>query len=162
MSAKSEKQPKRLRELSTDEQKAAILWLWKKMRHIFGQTWVEQYGDFGGEASETWREGLSELTGERLKNGVDQARKWENPWPPNLGQFTKLCLTTVKPSYTERRIAAEKAGLIEKKKHLGIPPEVLEVWRAIQKTSTERDASFEADYNKLCRARWGALPKRYS
>lgn len=85
-----------------------MIWLWNELHGHFGQQWIRDFGDVDGDQIRVWQNALSGLTGAQLKNGIDQAQKWEGDFPPNVGQFMKLCLTKIKPSFTDKRIAAER------------------------------------------------------
>ena len=67
--------------------------LWQRMREMFGNVWVLNYGDVGSGSMQTWTAGLAEYSENQIRMGVEQCRNWANPFPPNLGQFAKLCLT---------------------------------------------------------------------
>ena len=67
--------------------------LWERMADIFGNTWPLNFGAPGGRSMQTWAAGLSEYSENQIRTGVELCRNWANPFPPNLGQFAKLCLT---------------------------------------------------------------------
>ena len=65
--------------------------LWEVMAQMFGHSWVSQYGDIDGGAYQTWGRGLQRLTVDQIAKGVNATQQWEGSFPPNLGQFIKLC-----------------------------------------------------------------------
>jgi hypothetical protein len=147
--------PLLLCDLTPDHQKATMVWLWRKMKSVFGQSWVRQYGEVDGDGIDDWHQALLAFNSEQIKRGVIAAAEWDRDFPPTFGQFRKLCLTVVRDGpKPENRKYLEPP---EKK----INPEGLErVQREqakVKGSSTQRDAQWVADYDKLCRARWGDL-----
>lgn len=88
--------------------KAVMTRLWQRMAAIFGNLWESNYGPVGGQTFATWMDGLGCYTEDQLGNGIAQCRNWNSAFPPNMGQFSKLCLDTLKPTYTDRRIEQER------------------------------------------------------
>lgn len=157
-SESSESKPMRLRELSRAEQRGAMLWLWKHMLAIFGTAWTREYGEADGATSEIWADSLGGLTGEQLKRGVDASKEWGEKFPPNMAQFTRLCLTT------NENTAEVKAYLEapEKKHNPEGLRQLLEVWEAVKKQPNEWDTfeNKQAAYNFLgLQTRWGPLKR---
>lgn len=135
-------------------------WLWRQMLARVGSVWTREYGEAGGATSEIWRDALGGLTSEQLKRGVDACAKWENDFPPNLGQFTKLCLTTNENSpEVQKYLNAPEATPITAKGMEVIEGEMTKIRRTM---STERDADFvRAYYACGLQSRWGSLdPKK--
>lgn len=104
--------------------------LWNRMTGFFGAAWVSSYGEVGGEGFNTWMDALGILTEDKIARGVKSCMEWSGDYPPNVAQFTKLCMTSrpeEKPNYTERRIEQEKQtgkkiSLIEHLKRKAITP----------------------------------------
>ena len=67
--------------------------LWQRMREIFGNVWTLNYGDANQGSIETWTAGLAKYSENQIRMGVELCRNWDGSFPPNLGQFAKLCLT---------------------------------------------------------------------
>ena len=154
----SKSKPMRLRELSTAEQRGAMLWLWKQMLAIFGTAWTREYGEAGGNTSEIWADSLGGLTGEQIKRGVESCKEWADKFPPNLAQFSKLCLTT---NENTPEVKAYLEAPAKERNPEGLK-QLMEVWQAVKKQSTNW-ATFgdkQAAYNFLeLGKRWGPLRK---
>jgi len=69
--------------------------LWERMAEMFGNTWALNYGAVGSKSMQTWTAGLAGYSEDQIRKGVEQCCNWDNSFPPNLGQFAKLCLTKV-------------------------------------------------------------------
>lgn len=147
----------RLRNLSNPEQQGAMLWLWKHMLARFGSTWTREYGEADGEAAEIWCEALGGLTGEQLKHGVDACKEWTERFPPNLAQFSKLCLTTTEnPPEVQKYLNPPPVTKPNAEGFARIQREQGEVGRM----DTERGPEFVSAYYACgLRARWGGLDK---
>ena len=87
--------------------------LWERMSDIFGNTWGLNYGTPGGRSMQTWMAGLSEYSETQIKTGVEQCRNWPGSFPPNLGQFAKLCLTkTPGPKPDHKQLEAPRTDAV--------------------------------------------------
>jgi hypothetical protein len=126
--------------LTQPEQSAVMVRLWGRMRGMFGQQWVRDFGEVKGEQIKIWQTALSGLSLEQIKRGINACASWSEKFPPNVGQFAKLCLTTNENSPEfQAQLGAPR------RKCRGIPPEVAEVWKEITTNmSTERDEAFYA------------------
>lgn len=103
-----EKLSPRLNTLTEKQQGKVIVRLWEQMRGIFGQSWVREHGELNGNQVTVWGDALGRLTLDQIKNGIEQSAQWQERFPPNLAQFSRMCLTTIKPTYTDRRIEGAK------------------------------------------------------
>lgn len=90
----------------TDRRKLVMVTLWQRMREIFGNVWELNYGTADQGSIETWAAGLSRYSENQIKMGVEQCRLWDNSFPPNLGQFARLCLTKTYAPKTEQPVKA--------------------------------------------------------
>lgn len=66
---------------------------WLKMAHMFGNTWVRQYGvDPAGGAADTWSSALAGLTPEQIAIGLQGLLALGLEWPPAAPRFRAMCL----------------------------------------------------------------------
>lgn len=135
-----------------------MLWLWKRMLANFGSQWTREYGEADGDTAEIWCEALGGLTGEQLARGVKSCRDWGEKFPPNLAQFSKLCLTT-----NENTKEVQKY-LEAPSKRSKMPPEVAEVWALLMEQPQTRDEAFLYAWDHLAaeaslNQRFGPLSK---
>ncbi len=79
---------------SIDRRKHVMVTLWERMADIFGNYWGLNYGEPGGRSMQTWAAGLAKYSESQIKHGVEQLANWNNRFPPNLGQFSALCLSS--------------------------------------------------------------------
>lgn len=155
LTKKNEKPPVRLESLSDEQRQGAMLRLWNRMRGIFGTQWAREFGDIDGEQAKVWMDALGGLTLDQIKNGIEQSMEWSEPFPPKLNEFMRLCLTTKRQG-----VKPENQKYLESRPQSMMPSEVMEVHRAVSKTSTQRDHGWLMDYNKLTACRgWGRYPK---
>ena len=77
---------------ATERRKLVMVTLWQRMREMFGNVWELNYGTADGKSIETWAAGLADYSENQIRKGVKQRSKWDKPFPPNLGQFARLCL----------------------------------------------------------------------
>ena len=141
--------------------------LWNRMTGFFGAAWVSSYGEVGGEGFNTWLDALGILTEDKIARGVKSCMEWTGEYPPNVAQFTKLCMTTrpeEKPNYTERRIEQEKqtgqkVGLMEHLKRKATTPTAKREIERMERILAGEEVETRAEsYDKLGLARrWGAL-----
>ena len=62
------------------------------MAKIYGHKWTSSFG----EADDgTWLQGLQGLHPPQLAVGLRRCLDREDPWPPNLPEFRRLCLPTI-------------------------------------------------------------------
>lgn len=60
---------------------------------VYGHKWVSSYG----EADDgTWLTGLSDVTPDQVKLGLEKCRTSDDVWPPTLPGFRSLCLLAYK------------------------------------------------------------------
>lgn len=67
--------------------------LFSRMTELYGQKWLDYLGLAGGleAASKAWSLGLSGLSADELRRGLDLCLTRNNPWPPTLPEFRGLC-----------------------------------------------------------------------
>lgn len=46
-----------------------------------------------GGARQTWKRALAEFTEDQIRRGLKHCVQWRGKYPPNLAEFTELCLT---------------------------------------------------------------------
>jgi hypothetical protein len=79
-----------------------IAQIWKKMLEIYGHKWASHLGsasDSDGnltDAAQTWRQGLTGVSLDGLKDGFSAVATGSYDWPPSLPEFRKLCLSQEK------------------------------------------------------------------
>lgn len=141
--------------------------LWNRMTGFFGAAWVSSYGEVGGEGFKTWMDALGILTEDKIARGVKSCMEWTGDFPPNVAQFSKLCMTArpeEKPNYTERRMGREKAegksvNMLEHlARHAVSPTAKAELDKMRRIVAGEEVETKEESYQKLgLIKRWGAL-----
>ena len=98
----------------TDRRRLVMVTLWQRMREIFGNVWELNYGSADSKSLETWAIGLAEYSVDQIKRGVEQCKRWDKPFPPNLGQFAKLCLTHAPgPKHEHKQIAPPRTASVK-------------------------------------------------
>jgi len=70
--------------------------LWEKMEDWYGTKWTGQFGPFADDKGPTravrnWAEALYAVTPNRLLRGLRLCTERDNPFPPTLPEFLKLC-----------------------------------------------------------------------
>lgn len=66
--------------------------LWERLTEIYGMSFTRQFGDLGGSGYVTWLEGLSDVSPEQLKIGIEKSVKSGREFPPNLTTFRAYCM----------------------------------------------------------------------
>jgi len=69
------------------------------MLELYGRQWEAGFGHVGGEAFLSWRDGLSKLSFEQIKSGLDYLVAEGGDYPPNLIKFLRLCRMKQHPSH---------------------------------------------------------------
>ena len=64
--------------------------LFSKFQIIYGSKWTSQIAGLEDLYIDEWREGLKNLNGKQIKNGLNECRLQD--WPPSMGEFVKLCI----------------------------------------------------------------------
>jgi hypothetical protein len=147
--------------------------LWKRMIAIYGHRWNAPLGpcvDASGRLSEsalTWQAGLSGLTLEQIKGGLDALLRNNVEWPPSLPEFRELCLKSTggAPDLAEvvhllANAASREGSLVDRYRH----PLVLAIARevdmyALRTASTERAFRMVGPvYKRLVAEGWPAWP----
>lgn len=65
------------------------------MMEFYGHKWASMYGETfeaSGSAGLTWQKGLAGVVPGNLADGLRKCLDREDPWPPTLPEFRKLCL----------------------------------------------------------------------
>lgn len=65
--------------------------LWQRMGEIYGAQWVNQFGQVGESAYETWCLALQDLSEADIRGGLSLLLKRESKYTPNLNEFRSLC-----------------------------------------------------------------------
>lgn len=78
------------RTLQTEEAfpKAWVSALFKKFQSRYGHKWTSTIDGIEDIAVSEWAAGLTGITGEQIKRGLDT---WNGDWPPSLNEFKKAC-----------------------------------------------------------------------
>ena len=63
--------------------------LFKVFQARYFAKWTAPLEGIQDRAVQEWSNGLSGLTGEQLKQGID---KWDSDWPPTLSEFKTCCI----------------------------------------------------------------------
>ena len=149
--------------LQEKRRKLVMTTLWQRMTEMFGNQWELNFGPPGSGTFDTWTAGLAGYSEEQIKNGVEQCRHWDSGFVPNLGQFSKMCLTkrTDKPNFTDRRIENEKKansliGHLSSHADSPIKKQELERMKAIMR-GEDVETKDESMTNLGLHRRWGAL-----
>ena len=75
----------------------AVLALWSRFSHLFGNRFENAYGPALSETGElhpiaaTWAKALGGFTGEDLARGLRACLDRNDGWPPSLPEFRALC-----------------------------------------------------------------------
>ena len=78
----------------SDDRELVMDRLWHRLAETFGlEVWTAARGAVGGESYHTWTDGLAGYTVDQLHRGVLQLAGWRGAKPPDLAQFSRLCLT---------------------------------------------------------------------
>ncbi len=67
--------------------------LWQRLGEMFGSGFYSQYGDVDGSGRQTWKRALAQYSDAQIKRGLEHCLEWTGRFPPNLAQFSRLCLT---------------------------------------------------------------------
>lgn len=70
--------------------------LWLRMAGTFGHRWTSSYGETPHPA---WVDGLSDMSVEDLRLGLEACLSWPGEWPPSLVQFRRLCRPRVEEAH---------------------------------------------------------------
>lgn len=66
------------------------------MSETFGHSWFHNYGSVPNSA---WIDGLSDLTVDDIRFGLDALKSWKSEFPPNMLQFRNLCRPVVEEAH---------------------------------------------------------------
>ena len=81
----------------------AVVALWSRLMHVFGNRFESMYGPALNDAGEltpvatTWARSLRNCTPEQLATGLSACLQNGRDWPPTLPEFWKLCHPDPKP-----------------------------------------------------------------
>lgn len=110
----------KLRDMSSDDQRAVMVAMWHRLGALFGSAWESQYGTVQNQTIHAWAGALAEFGAAEIREAVRLCESWEDKFPPTFPQFKALCLSARNRgrNFTERRMELEKrhgkpAGLIE-------------------------------------------------
>lgn len=59
------------------------------MQDIYGHKWISAFGE--SDIDGTWSIALGDLTPEELGRGLRACVERDDPWPPSLPEFRRLC-----------------------------------------------------------------------
>lgn len=152
----------------------AMAHLWKRMIAIYGHRWHAPLGpcvDGNGRLSEsalTWQAGLSGLSLEQIKGGLEAMLRNADGWPPSLPEFRELCLKSTggAPDLAEvvrllANASSREGSLVDRYRH----PLVLAIARevdmyALRTASTERAFRIVGPaYKRLVAEGWPGWPE---
>jgi hypothetical protein len=148
--------------------------LWKRMLAIYGHRWDAPLGpcvDASGRLSDsaaTWQAGLSGLSLEQVKGGLDALLRNHLDWPPSLPEFRALCLQSTggAPDLAEvvrllANASSREGSLVDRYQHplcLAIAREV--DMYALRTASTERAFRLVSPaYKRLVADGWPGWPE---
>lgn len=118
--------------------------LWAHMGMIYGHKWISQYGK---TPAAIWIAGLSDLSADEIKAGVNECATKADGWPPNLPEFRALCRVTVAPTpQAHRRYKAlpqPKADPAIAKRHTGA---LLDMLRGTRTATHTPAADLDAEW----------------
>lgn len=78
---------------ASDDRQLVMDRLWHRLAQTFGlDAWTAQHGAVGGENYQSWTDGLMDYTVDQLARGVSRIGDWKESQPPDLKQFSRLCL----------------------------------------------------------------------
>lgn len=67
--------------------------LWIRMVEFYGHKWLSAYGEkIEDGAGSTWQRGLAGVSPAQVADGLRACLSREDPWPPTLPEFRRLCL----------------------------------------------------------------------
>lgn len=78
--------------------------LWVSMAAIYGQPWLDSYGDSEGTGARAWSRGLAGLTAQQVAAGVDACAVSADPSPPTLPEFRARCLGVLSLAEVENEL----------------------------------------------------------
>ena len=156
-SAAKESQMSNAPESLQARRRLVMVTLWQRMREIFGNVWELNYGNADQGSIDTWTAGLAEYSENQIRLGVEQCRLWNNPFPPNLGQFAKLCLTRA-PAPTPEPSKVKKLSDLTKSSRADSPIAKREKERMKRIMAGDQDVESKERSMELLglHARWGA------
>jgi hypothetical protein len=77
------------------------LMVWVAMSEIFGNRWIN---DFGDTPPQLWTRKLSELSENEIKHGINKLMDSDCSYTPNLSQFVGLCkIEVIEDVYKQER-----------------------------------------------------------
>jgi hypothetical protein len=148
--------------------------LWKRMVAIYGHRWDAPLGpcvDVSGRLSEsaaTWQAGLSGVSFEQIRHGLEALMLSGEGWPPSLPAFRELCLksTSGAPDLSEAvrllaNASSREGSLVDRYGH----PLVLAIARevdmyAMRTASTDRAFRLVGPvYKRLVAEGWPGWPE---
>lgn len=65
--------------------------MWQMMGSMFGHKWVSSYGA-NVDPDRVWQATLSNVSLDKIKNGLKRLSDRGDEWPPSAPEFKKLCL----------------------------------------------------------------------
>lgn len=97
--------------------------VWSAMTQMFGQSWVNKYGD---TPLPVWRDQLKNISIPRIRRGLSRVRDEGLDYPPSLPRFVEMCARTfdeIHPPALPRPRSDEKVAIDsinEMKRILGV------------------------------------------
>lgn len=77
------------------------LMVWVAMTEIFGNRWIN---DFGDTPPQLWTRKLAELSENEIKHGINKLMDSDCSYTPNLSQFVGLCkIEVIEDVYKQER-----------------------------------------------------------
>ena len=87
----------------------AITTLWERLGESFGSSFLNQYGDVGGSAFQTWTMGLIDLTPAQIEKGFINCLRSESKYAPTLKVFREHCMDIAQHGLPSLTAAYEEA-----------------------------------------------------
>ncbi len=77
-----------------------VIKLFAVMAAMYGQKWSSQITDSGtmGLMRNVWAKHLGGLSGDDIARGLDECVKDYKSWPPTIGEFLDICITSRAPN----------------------------------------------------------------
>jgi len=87
------------------------------MSETFGHSWFHNYGSVPNSA---WIDGLSDLSVDDIRFGLEALKSWKSEFPPNMLQFRNLCRPAVEEVHKFYQCLPEPEEHRERRKSVGM------------------------------------------
>jgi len=102
-----------------DQAKSPVDMVWSAMTQLYGNTWINKFGE---SPTEIWRKMLRNISVDRIKRGLKMTADNNLEFPPSLPTFISYCSRTFEEQYppalpntikTDRTTALKNLALIQ-------------------------------------------------